>query len=288
MADNENGTYNNDSQNMQINRTPSRSYNKNSAMDLLVARNEVNRQTQQFLDQIKNMTTEINGILKSIEQSNTKGSKTLVDNAKVYLATMKNAQDKGEMSVEAQLDFMKQYSKILNDAAKKQITMTDATEEQVKNANRLLNISKQYAQQAKELQKALDGSADNMATRLSKGIGSFRKEFQDLANTLNIDKLVNGSAIANKIDIMNQTKQNFGITTNREFETFKNDLLNQIQGLNSQFGQSLLGSDDLKNYLQNASAIGITQTSVAQDQLQALLLGNKYLGQSLESQSLLY
>lgn len=288
MADNENGTYNNDSQNMQINRTPSRSYNKNSAMDLLVARNEVNRQTQQFLDQIKNMTTEINGILKSIEQSNTKGSKTLVDNAKVYLATMKNAQDKGEMSVETQLDFMKQYSKILNDAAKKQITMTDATEEQVKNANRLLNISKQYAQQAKELQKALDGSADNMATRLSKGIGSFRKEFQDLANTLNIDKLVNGSAIANKIDIMNQTKQNFGITTNREFETFKNDLLNQIQGLNSQFGQSLLGSDDLKNYLQNASAIGITQTSVAQDQLQALLLGNKYLGQSLESQSLLY
>lgn len=288
MADNENGTYNNDSQNMQINRTPSRSYNKNSAMDLLVARNEVNRQTQQFLDQIKNMTTEINGILKSIEQSNTKGSKTLVDNAKVYLATMKNAQDKGEMSVEAQLDFMKQYSKILNDAAKKQITMTDATDEQVKNANRLLNISKQYAQQAKELQKALDGSADNMATRLSKGIGSFRKEFQDLANTLNIDKLVNGSAIANKIDIMNQTKQNFGITTNREFETFKNDLIGQMQNLNSQFGQSLLGSDDLKSYLQNASAIGITQTSVAQDQLQALLLGNKYLGQSLESQSLLY
>ena len=34
MADNENGTYNNDSQNMQINRTPSRSYNKNSATNL--------------------------------------------------------------------------------------------------------------------------------------------------------------------------------------------------------------------------------------------------------------
>lgn len=288
MGDDNTGAYNNDNQNMQINRTPSRGYNKDSAMDLLVARNEVNRQTQQFLDQIKNMTTEINGILKSIEQSNTKGSKALVDNAKVYLATMKNAQDKGEMSVETQLDFMKQYSKILNDAAKKQITMTDATDEQVKNANRLLDISKQYSQQAKELQKALDNSVDNLASRLSRGIGAFNDGFQKLANTLNIDKLVNGSSISNRIDTMNQAKQNFGLTTNREFESFKNDLIGQMQNLNSQFGQSLLGSNDLKNYLQNASAIGITQTSVAQDQLKALLIGNKYLGQSVETQASLY
>lgn len=288
MADNENGTYNNDSQNMQINRTPSRSYNKDSAMDLLVARNEVNRQTQQFLDQMKNMTTEINGILKSIEDSSSKGSKSLEKSATLFLARMKEAQNTGEISTKNQLDFMKDYAKILSKAAETTITTKGVTDEQIKNANRLLKMSDEYIQKAKEFNEALENSVDNMATRLSKGIGSFRKDFQDLANTLNIDKLVNGSSISSKIDIMNQAKQNFGITTNREFETFKNDLINQIQGLNSQFGQSLLGSEDLKNYLQNASAIGITQTSVAQEQLQALLLGNKYLGQSVETQASLY
>lgn len=288
MEDN-NGAYNNgNNPDIQISRTPSRSYNENSTMDLLVARNEVNRQTQQFLDQIKNMTTEINGILKSIEDSNSKGSKSLEKSATLFLAKMKEAQETGEMSTKSQLNFMQDYAKILSKAAETTITTKGVTDEQIKNANRLLKISDEYIQRAEEFSNALKGSVDNLATRLSKGIGSFRKDFQDLANTLNIDKLVNGSSISNKIDIMNQTKQNFGITTNKEFETFKNDLINQMQDLNSQFGQSLLGTEDLKNYLQNASAIGITQTSVAQDQLQALLIGNKYLGQSLESQSMLY
>lgn len=289
MEDNNNGAYNNgNNPDIQISRTPSRGYNENSTMDLLVARNEVNRQTQQFLDQIKNMTTEINGILKSIEDSNSKGSKSLEKSATLFLAKMKEAQETGEMSTKSQLNFMQDYAKILSKAAETTITTKGVTDEQIKNANRLLKISDEYIQRAEEFSNALKGSVDNLATRLSKGIGSFRKDFQDLANTLNIDKLVNGSSISNKIDIMNQTKQNFGITTNKEFETFKNDLINQMQDLNSQFGQSLLGTEDLKNYLQNASAIGITQTSVAQDQLQALLIGNKYLGQSLESQSMLY
>lgn len=289
MAEDNNGAYNSGrDSDIQISRTPSRDYNQTSPFDLMVARDEVNRQTQQFLDQVKNMTTEINSILKSVEQSNTRGSKALADSARMYLATMENAQKKGEMSVETQLDFMKQYSKILADAAKRQITMTDATKEQVNNANRMLDISRQYAQEAERLQKALEGSADNLANRISKTIHTIREDFQGLANTLNIDKLVNGSSISSRIDIMNQTKQNFGLTTNREFEVFKNDLINQMQGLNDKFGQSLLGSNDLKNYLQMSSQIGLTETSIAQDQLEALLLGNKYLGESIETQSQLY
>lgn len=288
MGDDNTGAYNNDNQNIQINRTPSRGYNKDSAMDLLVARNEVNRQTQQFLDQMKNMTTEINGILKSIEDSSSKGSKSLEKSATLFLAKMKEAQNTGEISTKNQLDFMKDYAKILSKAAETTITTKGVTDEQIKNANRLLKMSDEYIQKAKEFNEALENSVDNMATRLSKGLGNFRKDFQDLANTLNIDKLVNGSSIANKIDIMNQTKQNFGLTTNREFESFKNDLVGQMQNLNSQFGQSLLGSDDLKNYLMNASAIGINQTNVAQEQLEALLIGNKYLGQSVETQASLY
>lgn len=288
MGDDNTGAYNNDNQNIQINRTPSRGYNKDSAMDLLVARNEVNRQTQQFLDQIKNMTTEINGILKSIEDSSSKGSKSLEKSATLFLARMKEAQNTGEISTKNQLDFMKDYAKILSKAAETTITTKGVTDEQIKNANRLLKMSDEYIQKAREFNEALENSVDNMATRLSKGLGSIRKDFQDLANTLNIDKLVNGSSIANKVDIMNQTKQNFGLTTNREFESFKNDLVGQMQNLNSQFGQSLLGSDDLKNYLMNASAIGINQTNVAQEQLEALLIGNKYLGQSVETQASLY
>ena len=288
MGDDNTGAYNNDNQNIQINRTPSRGYNKDSAMDLLVARNEVNRQTQQFLDQIKNMTTEINGILKSIEDSNNKGSKSLEKSATLFLARMKEAQKTGEISTKNQLDFMKDYAKILSKAAETTITTKGVTDEQIKNANRLLKMSDEYIQKAREFNEALENSVDNMATRLSKGLGSIRKDFQDLANTLNIDKLVNGSSIANKVDIMNQTKQNFGLTTNREFESFKNDLVGQMQNLNSQFGQSLLGSDDLKNYLMNASTIGINQTNVAQEQLEALLIGNKYLGQSVETQASLY
>lgn len=288
MGDDNTGAYNNDNQNIQINRTPSRGYNKDSAMDLLVARNEVNRQTQQFLDQMKNMTTEINGILKSIEDSSSKGSKSLEKSATLFLARMKEAQNTGEISTKNQLDFMKDYAKILSKAAETTITTKGVTDEQIKNANRLLKMSDEYIQKAKEFDEALENSVDNMATRLSKGLGSIRKDFQDLANTLNIDKLVNGSSIANKVDIMNQTKQNFGLTTNREFESFKNDLVGQMQNLNSQFGQSLLGSDDLKNYLMNASTIGINQTNVAQEQLEALLIGNKYLGQSVETQASLY
>ena len=288
MGDDNTGAYNNDNQNIQINRTPSRGYNKDSAMDLLVARNEVNRQTQQFLDQIKNMTTEINGILKSIEDSNNKGSKSLEKSATLFLARMKEAQKTGEISTKNQLDFMKDYAKILSKAAETTITTKGVTDEQIKNANRLLKMSDEYIQKAKEFDEALKNSVDNMATRLSKGLGSFNDSFMKLANTLNIDKLVNGSSIANKVDIMNQTKQNFGLTTNREFESFKNNLIGQMQNLNSQFGQSLLGSDDLKNYLMNASAIGINQTNVAQEQLEALLIGNKYLGQSVETQASLY
>ena len=257
-------------------------------MDLLVARNEVNRQTQQFLDQIKNMTTEINGILKSIEDSSSKGSKSLEKSATLFLARMKEAQNTGEISTKNQLDFMKDYAKILSKAAETTITTKGVTDEQIKNANRLLKMSDEYIQKAKEFDEALKNSVDNMATRLSKGLGSFNDSFMKLANTLNIDKLVNGSSIANKVDIMNQTKQNFGLTTNREFESFKNNLIGQMQNLNSQFGQSLLGSDDLKNYLMNASTIGINQTNVAQEQLEALLIGNKYLGQSVETQASLY
>lgn len=288
MGDDNTGAYNNDNQNIQINRTPSRGYNKDSAMDLLVARNEVNRQTQQFLDQIKNMTTEINGILKSIEDSSSKGSKSLEKSATLFLARMKEAQNTGEISTKNQLDFMKDYAKILSKAAETTITTKGVTDEQIKNANRLLKMSDEYIQKAREFNEALENSVDNMATRLSKGLNSFNEGFMKLANTLNIDKLVNGSSIANKVDIMNQTKQNFGLTTNREFESFKNGLVGQMQNLNSQFGQSLLGSDDLKNYLMNASAIGINQTNVAQEQLEALLIGNKYLGQSVETQASLY
>lgn len=289
MAEDNTGAYNSGRESdIQISRTPSRGYNKDSAMDLLVARNEVNRQTQQFLDQIKNMTTEINGILKSIEDSNSKGSKSLEKSATLFLARMKEAQKTGEISTKNQLDFMKDYAKILSKAAETTITTKGVTDEQIKNANRLLKMSDEYIQKAKEFNEALENSADNMASRLSKGLGSIRKDFQDLANTLNIDKLVNGSSISSRIGIMNQTKQNFGLTTNREFENFKNDLVNQMQGLNDKFGQSLLGSDDLKNYLQMSSQIGLTETSVAQDQLEALLIGNKYLGESIETQSQLY
>ena len=289
MAEDNTGAYNSGRESdIQISRTSSRGYNKDSAMDLLVARNEVNRQTQQFLDQIKNMTTEINGILKSIEDSNSKGSKSLEKSATLFLARMKEAQKTGEISTKNQLDFMKDYAKILSKAAETTITTKGVTDEQIKNANRLLKMSDEYIQKAKEFNEALENSADNFATRLSKGIGSIRKDFQGLANTLNIDKLVNGSSISSKIGIMNQTKQNFGLTTNREFENFKNDLVNQMQGLNDKFGQSLLGSDDLKNYLQMSSQIGLTETSVAQDQLEALLIGNKYLGESIETQSQLY
>lgn len=297
MAENTNNgsnqpSYQNDprSNNMSINRSPSRGYDPNSTLDLIVARSEVNKQTQQFLDQIKNQQTMINNILKNIEQSNEKGNKRLKDNARVFKETMDYALNRGEMSTEQQLEFMKLYAKILEEAGKKYIANENSTKKQVQYGNQLLEQSREMLQNAKELDKALKSSSDNMFTRMSNSLHEFRTDFQDMLNTLNINSLSNmltQQGASNRMAVMNAVKQQFGLN-NSEFESFKNDLLGQAQTINSNLGKSLIGSQDVYDTMQRMIDIGITDTAVAQDQLQALMLGNKYLGQSTESQTLLY
>ena len=291
-SSNTSGGYVNDSRtdNISINRTPSKSYDSSSTLDLLVARREVNKQTQQFLDQIKNQQTMINSILKSIEQSNERGNKKLKENAKIFKESMDYALNSGEMSTSQQLDFMTLYAKILEEAGKKYILNENSTKRQVQYGNKLLAQSKEMLQNAKEYKKALEGSTDNLMTRTSKNLEKMRTKFQDVLNTLNINNISNmlsSQSLNNKMSIMNSVRQQFGLDSSG-FESFKDNMLSQAQALNSNMGKSLVGSQDVYDAMQRMIDMGITDTSIAQDQLQAMLIGNKFLGQSAESQTLLY
>lgn len=121
---------------------------------------------------------------------------------------------------------------------------------------------------------------------MSNTLGSFSKGLMDLSNMFNLDKLasMNNSGlnkfINDKISVQNEMMKQFGFETKNQYIDFKN-------GLDATLGSmgSLYNGTDLKNYMSNLSSMGITNTKMAQEQMRASIMGTKYLGVSVETQT---
>ena len=87
--------------------------------------------------------------------------------------------------------------------------------------------------------------------------------------------------------IQSDTMKQFGFTSNSQYWNFVDSLNNNLKSMNGNMG-NLFNTDDIKQYMSNLSAFGITDTKMAQQQMKNSVIATKYLGVSAETQQLMF
>lgn len=106
----------------------------------------------------------------------------------------------------------------------------------------------------------------------------------------NLQSIANNTAEQNarsKLAIQSSVTKQLNFTSSTQFESFKNSLNDSLKELNSATG-SLFNADDLNQYLSNLSRFGVTNENTAKEQMKATIIGNKYLGVSVETQEMIF
>ena len=277
-----------------------------SPSDHLDASQQVKNYSLKWLEGMEAKYKKINALLKQAEniqsKSSTAQSKALEEQKNILkeqLLVMDKMKVTGSATVEQQLEVDKQIAEVWEELSKKQLkVMQDSGKLTKRQEANLLNAKKQAQdmnkatkESIKDIEKALKNiESGNWFDKANKSLNEFSKELMNIANTQNINKIaetLTGGNIDDKIAIRNNTKASFGMSSNREFEEFKNGLMQSTQDLNKTVGQAMFGAKDVRTYMSKLTKMGIDSTKLAQQQLQATLIGNKYLGLSDESQTMM-
>ena len=276
-----------------------------SPSDHLKSNQMVKDYSQSWLNQMEQKQAKINALLQQankLQENSSKAQQNALERQKTVLQEqliiMEKMKVTGSATVEQQLDVDKKIAEVYEAVAQKQYEIAATNEKTSKKQKKAMleaklaaeAMAKATKESLKDIEKAVDNIQEDLLGKVSGKMEKFSKDLMQLSNTINIDKIANtltGGDVADKISIMNNTKASFGMTSNREFEDFKNGLMQRTEDLNDTVGQAMFGAKDVRMYMSNLTKLGIDSTKIAQEQLKATLIGNKYLGLSEESQGLM-
>ena len=139
------------------------------------------------------------------------------------------------------------------------------------------SINKEIEQQNLNIEttgEKLKNTTGSFAKAMSNTLKSASDELTSLLNMFNLDKLANSGLnkfLTDKISIQNDMMKQFGFETKSQYVEFKNGLDTTLAQMNSSMGGIFSGTD-LKQYMSNLSAMGVTNTKIAQDQMRASIM----------------
>lgn len=216
-------------------------------------------------------------------------------------ATDKEAIKSIKDSNKLRIDGMVEYQKLLLKASDINDSSTKAEK---KAAEERLKFLQSYSVVAAEVKsrlngvnselddtgKALKDAADDFSKSMFDSIDNLKTKARDFINMFNLNTIANNAMEQNarsKLSIINNTSKLFGFNSNSQFESFKNSLNNTLKGMNKEMGD-IFNSSDMKEYLSQLSAYGITNSKMAEQQFKSSVIATKYLGTSAETQAAMF
>lgn len=260
------------------------------------------------ISDLDNIQKKYNEISKSAESMN-KTTKKSVDNIsselKIMSSYFKDIRNTREVTDKEAIDAMREYSKLIVKAQELYIkllnegynTQKEGNKEHLETINQAVKMLNEYKKLSKDTnvylsntEKALGQSTDNLATSISKTLGEAGNKLKDITNMFNLQTMANNSMEQNarsRAAIMTNVNSQFNFTNNRQFENFKNSLNDNLKDMNKSTNY-IFNTSDLKNYMSNLSAYGITDTKIAEQQMKNSIIAEKYLGTSVETQAAMF
>lgn len=122
---------------------------------------------------------------------------------------------------------------------------------------------------------------------LKNSYDEIKNTVRDLSLVTGLDTLkeeISGQGSNTWREIRNKVVAELGMSSG-EFETFKNSLITTTQGINDSIGQIYFNANDVKNYMSNLSTLGIYDSKMAEEQLKAVIEGNKIANLSYETEA---
>lgn len=248
---------------------------------------------------------EISAITKDLSKTEQNRFKKQQDALKEQLKTLEYVKDTREIDFEDSVKLIREANKLLISGSKEYQRIMEETqdsqskadkehlgnlEEASETINKIRENAEKTNQDMKDTAKTLNNTSANFGNSLSNTLKSAGDFAANLSNMLSLNSLANNAAEQNlrsKLNVQNSVMKQFGMTSNSQYNQFKGSLISELKNMNSEMG-ALFSADDLYSYFERMGELGITNQKVAEEQLRASVLGNKYLGVSTETQSLIF
>ena len=269
------------------------------------------REKSGYLDnsitEVKNLLKyyeEISAITKDLSKTEQNRFKKQQDALKEQLKTLEYVKDTREIDFEDSVKLIKESNKLLISGSKEYQRVMEETQESqskadkehlgnLKEASATVNEIRENAektnQDMKDTAKTLNNTSANFGKSLSNTLKSAGDFVANLSNMLSLSSLANNAAEQNlrsKLNIQNSVRKQLGLSTDTQYNQFKDSIMSELQNMNSSMG-NLFSADDAYAYFENLEKLGITDRKMAEEQMRAAVIGNKYLGVSVETQSAL-
>lgn len=276
---------NNDGNGATYRNTEATSFGKGSFLEREAVRNNYN-QKMSSLSNVDSIQAEIAALEKlgqqiSKIQEGTKETKKQTEDRLVALDKIARVQKELNDYVRKNGTDEKELLKLYQDSIR---AREKATQKYIKDNNFILKQLQLHKEEVKETAEMQEKLSKNSGWQtLSKNLKDFSKDLADFSKALSLDKLVSGDSTKSLRELRRNTMSSMGLTSN-QFNDFKNDVLSEVRQLNGSIGGALYGLDDVKWYMSNLNELGIYNTTLAEQQVNAAIVGNKLLGLSVETQ----
>lgn len=203
----------------------------------------------------------IEAIQEVVRNSNKQLKKSYKELGEAAALALEQANEKGKQAAEDHL-------KYITDAQNKITTQGKEIELTLKNAEK----------STKTISKGFDESISKVISSAEKAANVFN--LQALANNKFLDK-------ANEqFDALNKINLTLGYSINQSRATYSS-LSGELQNFNANIG-NLFNMDDMKQYIQSANAMGLSNEQLLKDNLKNSLIQQKYFGVSSDTQAAMY
>lgn len=248
---------------------------------------------------------EISAITKDLSKAEQNRFKKQQDALKEQLKTLEYVKDTREIDFEDSVKLIKEANKLLISGSKEYQRVMEETQESQSNAdkehlgnleeasetiNKIRENAEKTNQDMKVTAKTLNNTSANFGKSLSNTLKSTGDFVANISNMLSLSSLASNAAEQNlrsKLNIQNSVMKQFGMTSDSQYNSFKNSIMDTLWDMNGKMG-ALFSADDAYEYFQNLTELGITDRKMAEEQLQASVLGSKYLGVSIDTQAQIF
>lgn len=257
------------------------------------------------LEEIEKLAGGADKLAESMTKRQRESYNSSKNDVKLLLQTLQEVRNTGQITQD-ELNQLVKDNETTSKAAMKTIQLSvektlkagesasTATKEFVEDINTAMaktneTLTKQKSEIA-ALNKQLDKSQDNFAKGMSKTLKTAGDKLSGLSNMFNLQNIAD-TQIQSKAQERARARatvmSQLGIGSTGQFESFRSSLQNELESMNASMS-NLFNTQDYTNYMQKLDTLGITNEKMAEEQMRASLIGNKYLGVSDETQQQIF
>lgn len=257
------------------------------------------------LEEIEKLAGGADKLAESMTKRQRESYNSSKNDVKLLLQTLQEVRNTGQITQD-ELNQLVKDNETTSKAAMKTIQLSvektlkagenasTATKEFVEDINTAMaktneTLTKQKSEIA-ALNKQLDKSQDSFAKGMSKTLKTAGDKLSGLSNMFNLQNIAD-TQIQSKAQERARARatvmSQLGIGSTGQFESFRSSLQSELESMNASMS-NIFNTQDYTNYMQKLDTLGITNERMAQEQMRASLIGNKYLGVSDETQQQIF